>query len=543
MADQLRIALRTPGDLLFLSGPPSLEAQGALGRAATGMEFSPDAQHMAVRDDDGVSILSTSSRQELVRLSVAGVTAVAFSRKGTYLTTWHRPSKQEGGGTDKNLKVWQLSNGAEVLSLHQRSFSRDAWPSVQFVDDESLAFHQVTNAVNIYACGNWAAGVSRRMPLKGVAGVAPCPLPAKPLLAAYVPEAKGSPGFIALYDYSQITASGDAPPPLCRKSFYRANTARFMWNPTGTALLALTASDVDATNQSYYGEQKLYFMAADASNECAEGPVHDVQWSPKGDYFLTVAGFMPAKVTLFTDKCVPKYDLGSGPYSLARWNPFGRFLALAGFGNLPGDVAFYDKKADGKCKLIATTRAENGVALEWSPDGRCVMASTVAPRLRVDNGVQVFKYDGTLLARERRDVLLEARWLPAPEGTFEDRPQSPRAAAVGASAAPGGAAGAAAPLPPQPVRASGYVPPHLRGNPGAAVAAAASFSLARDPNDKGGRIAPGQVKATAAPTANLPPGAAPPASKAASKNAKRRAAAKKKEGEGAAGALSGLQLQ
>ena len=38
--------------------------------------------------------------------------------------------------------------------------------------------------------------------------------------------------------------------------------------------------------------------------------MHDVQWSPKGDYFLTVAGFMPAKVTLFTDKCVPKYDLG-----------------------------------------------------------------------------------------------------------------------------------------------------------------------------------------------------------------------------------------
>ena len=56
------------------------------------------------------------------------------------------------------MQVWQLSNGAEVLSLHQRSFSRDAWPSVQFVEDESLAFHQVTNAVNIYTCGDWGAG-------------------------------------------------------------------------------------------------------------------------------------------------------------------------------------------------------------------------------------------------------------------------------------------------------------------------------------------------------------------------------------------------
>lgn len=44
---------------------------------------------------------------------------------------------------------------------------------------------------------------------------------ALPPTARQVPEAKGSPGFIALYDYSAISASGDAPAPLCRKSFYR----------------------------------------------------------------------------------------------------------------------------------------------------------------------------------------------------------------------------------------------------------------------------------------------------------------------------------
>lgn len=40
------------------------------------------------------------------------------------------------------------------------------------------------------------------------------------------------------------------------------------WNSTGTALLATTASDTDATNQSYYGEQKLHFLAADGSLDC-----------------------------------------------------------------------------------------------------------------------------------------------------------------------------------------------------------------------------------------------------------------------------------
>jgi translation initiation factor 2A len=42
------------------------------------------------------------------------------------------------------------------------------------------------------------------------------------------------------------------------------------------------------------------------------------------------------QVMLFDARCKPVYDLGSGPYNSVFWNPFGRFLAVAGFGNLPG---------------------------------------------------------------------------------------------------------------------------------------------------------------------------------------------------------------
>jgi translation initiation factor 2A len=82
---------------------------------------------------------------------------------------------------------------------------------------------------------------------------------------------------------------------------------RLLWNSTGSALLAETASDTDASNQSYYGETKLHFLAADGSAEglvaLKEGPVHDVQWSPSGQHFMVIAGFMPAKTILFDAKC------------------------------------------------------------------------------------------------------------------------------------------------------------------------------------------------------------------------------------------------
>jgi translation initiation factor 2A len=66
----------------------------------------------------------------------------------------------------------------------------------------------------------------------------------------------------------------------------------------------MATCETDATNQSYYGESKLHYLPAehgkgDAACSVAlpkEGPVHDVQWSPAGDFFVVVAGFMPAKV-------------------------------------------------------------------------------------------------------------------------------------------------------------------------------------------------------------------------------------------------------
>jgi translation initiation factor 2A len=80
--------------------------------------------------------------------------------------------------------------------------------------------------------------------------------------------------------------------------------AQIMWNAPSTAALFMATCETDATNQSYYGESKLHYLPAEADRGDAacsvelpkEGPVHDVQWSPAGDFFVVIAGFMPAKV-------------------------------------------------------------------------------------------------------------------------------------------------------------------------------------------------------------------------------------------------------
>ncbi|GFR49369.1 hypothetical protein Agub_g11395, partial [Astrephomene gubernaculifera] len=103
-------------------------------------------------------------------------------------------------------------------------------------------------------------------------------------------------------------------------------------------------------------------------------------------------------------------------------------------------------------------------------------------------------------------------WRPAGRGAFTDRPQSPERL----SAVAKGEVATTAPTKPS------YVPPHLRAAGVIAPAApSAKFSLARDEDDKPGRIRSGAGRAPVPPGAEFVGGAG--GGKAASKNAKRRA--------------------
>ena len=64
-----------------------------------------------------------------------------------------------------------------------------------------------------------SVGIVRRLVLKGVGGAALSPVGT--VLAAYVPEARGVPGFVGLYDHKLLDKAGDPPPPISRKSFFR----------------------------------------------------------------------------------------------------------------------------------------------------------------------------------------------------------------------------------------------------------------------------------------------------------------------------------
>ena len=91
--------------------------------------------------------------------------------------------------------------------------------------------------------------------------------------------------------------------------------------------------------------------------------------------FVVAAGKMPCNVTLFNNKAENVHEFGAAHRNVIAWAPHGRFLVVAGFGNLAGEMDFYDTL---RLRKIGTNTAHCSVTYGWSPCSRYVLTHSTA---------------------------------------------------------------------------------------------------------------------------------------------------------------------
>ena len=119
---------------------------------------------------------------------------------------------------------------------------------------------------------------------------------------------------------------------------------------------------------------------------------------------------MPAKTTIFNIKANVTHNFALRPRNTIRFSPHGKFVLVAGFGNLTGQMDIYDMEKD--YQKICTIEASNASVCEWSPDGKYILTATTSPRLRVDNGVRIWHLGGGLMYNEEMQELYNVTWRP-----------------------------------------------------------------------------------------------------------------------------------
>ncbi|KAJ8107745.1 hypothetical protein OPT61_g8651 [Boeremia exigua] len=492
-----------------------------------------------------VSVIDASTGDLVSTVPAVNVFQLGFSPLGTYIITWQLPSKDEEGNAKKNLKVWTTvptePEGAEraVVGEYVQK-SQTGW-NLQYSPDEKFCARAVTNEVQFFQSDD-LRNPWNKLREEGVTDFALSP-GKNHSVAVFVPERKGMPASVKVFQVPQFNA------PVSQKTFFKSDKVQLKWNDLGTSVIVLAQTDVDKTNKSYYGETNMYILSANGSFDSRiqldkEGPIHDVSWSPNSKEFGVVYGYMPAKTTIFNARAIPQHSFDLGPRNTINFSPHGRFVLVAGFGNLAGDVDIYDLERN--YHKVCTIKAANCTYCEWSPDGRHILTATTSPRLRVDNGIRIYHITGPLMYNQDITELYHVTW----------RPQSPQQHPLDnvlTAPAPHASAAAFTATQKTPSKPAGaYRPPGARGTAtplmfkredegGAAYTNTGVSSTNVGFQNGFGRGARRHVPG-AEPVQNLPPGAAPGGgvslsgtgegeelSKAAQKNKKKREAKKARE--------------
>jgi translation initiation factor 2A len=210
---------------------------------------------------------------------------VSISPSSTYVIIWEKPGQTAGGEATKNLKIFRVKDGELLASFVQKHPAN--W-APQWSDDEEVMARNVTNEIQFYNGHDLGSGIQSKLFLQNLSTFSLSPGKSPCRIVAFVPENKGAPAMVRLYNMSSPNTA------LAHKTFYKADKIRFIWSRTGNDVLVLTSTDVDATGKSYYGETNLYLLSS-TGFDCRlgfekEGPLFDVAWNPNGKEFAATYG-------------------------------------------------------------------------------------------------------------------------------------------------------------------------------------------------------------------------------------------------------------
>lgn len=426
--------LKTSQDIELFQGYPEFNqsASNSSDGGVTSSILSPCGRFLALSTREYVKIFAGGVLDTLLlNLALPNVYDLKFSPAGNYLSTWERPSAQDLD--HQNVKVWYLNrefpNDQEEVEpvFKYQAKSQNGW-ALQFSNLDNYAVKQYGKELKIVKLDETVEGekkfdfnhpyatLSQSQESDNQVVSTFLISPAEhPTICTFTPEKGGKPAHLTIWPLVE----GKITKKIVTKSFFKADSCQLQWNDLGNAVLCVATTDFDSSNKSYYGENTLYLLSFQGVNGSLggnsvrvplskEGPIHDFTWSPTSRQFGVIYGYMPATITFFDLRGNVVHSLAEQPKNTMLFSPTGRYILIAGFGNLQGSVEILDRHDKFKC--ISKFDAANTSVCKWSPGGEFIMTATTSPRLRVDNGIKIWHVSGKLVFVKEFRELLKVDW-------------------------------------------------------------------------------------------------------------------------------------
>ncbi|XXG83222.1 hypothetical protein AAC387_Pa10g1024 [Persea americana] len=242
--------------------------------------------------------------------------------------------------------------------------------------------------------------------------------PTDPILALFVPELGGGnqPARVSLV---QIPSKEE----LRQKNLFSVSDCKMYWQSNGDYLAVKVDRYTKTKKSTYTGFELFRIKERDIPIEVLElenknDKIVAFAWEPKGHRFAVIHGDSPRPdISFYTMRSghstgrVSKLTTLKGKQANALyWSPAGRFIILAGLKGFNGQLEFYNVD---ELETMATGEHFMATDIEWDPTGRYVSTSVTSVH-EMENGFNIWSFNGKLLYRIPRDHFYQFLWRPRP---------------------------------------------------------------------------------------------------------------------------------
>eukprot|EP00744_Colponema_vietnamica_P002564 GILI01003999.1.p2 GENE.GILI01003999.1~~GILI01003999.1.p2 ORF type:complete len:690 (-),score=205.63 GILI01003999.1:143-2212(-) len=411
-------------------GKPQLvyggEREKERGKSMTEMyvAWSPRGTYLVTFHRPGVVVWGGNQFVKLNRFEHFNVKNIEFSPCERYLLTWNGV---EGKKSDQPaVWVWDVRTGQQL-----RGFSEvGAWPSFKWSPDGRFLAKLGEDAVYVYETPSMKLvedpRTKKRTPMK-VEGVKDfCWSPSDNYLALWIPERGNVPARVTVYGLPQREE-------VCYKNLFNASDCKMHWQSNGDFLCVkvtrLTKSKKTAatTNLEVFRMRDKQFPVE--MLEIKER-ILAFAWEPKGFKFALIHGDgIKPDVSVYTlenikggGKLKLVQTLESRPANHLFWAPTGGHLLIAGLGTVNGTQNGILEFVSVKDKVETLANEEHFLCsdVEWDPSGRFVITAVTQPlggasfRYQMESGYQLWTFQGRLLYRNAKENFYQVLWRPRP---------------------------------------------------------------------------------------------------------------------------------
>jgi translation initiation factor 3 subunit B len=393
------------------------------------VQWSPLGTYLATVHRQGAAVWGGSSFNRLMRYSHPQVKLIDFSPGERFLVTYssHEPSNPRD--THKVLlNIFDVRTG-KVMRDFKGSADEFAvggtggvtgvsWPVFRWgggKDDKYFA-RIGKNVISVYETDTFTLIDKKSIKVENVMDISWSPT--DPILALFVPELGGGnqPARVSLI---QIPGKEE----LRQKNLFSVSDCKMYWQSCGEYLAVKVDRYTKTKKSTYTGFELFRIKERDIPIEVLElenknDKIIAFAWEPKGHRFAVIHGdspkpdisFYSMRSTHNAGRFSKLTTLKGKQANALYWSPAGRFILLAGLKGFNGQLEFYNVD---ELETMATTEHFMATDIEWDPTGRYV-ATSVTSVHEMENGFNIWSFNGKLLYRILKDHFFQFLWRPRP---------------------------------------------------------------------------------------------------------------------------------